>query len=488
MTPLVSLRQAFSDVHLLGAVMGGESREAMRALLLASQGEELSESEREHFRNLTQRDCEPLQRVEEMHVYAGRRSGKSSGIAALAVYAACLCDFSDKLSSGETGIVLVIAENQRQARILFDYISGVIEQSSALRKLVIGRTQTTLTLSNSVVIEVRSADFRGLRGLTLLLVCAEEICHWRSENSANPDAEIVNAVRPALSTTGGQLVSLGSPYSRTGFGYETFRRDFGPHGDPLVIVANGPTRKFNPSISQRIIDRAIQRDPSSAASEWLGEFRNDIDAFLPRKVIETCIVPGRYEIPPIASARYHGFCDPSGGSSDDMALAIAHREKDIAVLDCVRVARPPFSPDAVIADFCSTLKSYGVHSVRGDRYAGEWPVERSRAHGVRYENAVKPKSDLYRDTLPIFNAQRCELLDLPRLAAQLIGLERRTSHGGRDSIDHAPGAHDDLANCVCGALVLALVEKARMMIITPAMLEKAAEPTIYSQRIRAGIW
>jgi hypothetical protein len=47
------------------------------------------------------------------------------------------------------------------------------------------------------------------------------------------------------------------------------------------------------------------------------------------------------------------------------------------------------------------------------------------------------------------------LLDHPRLATQLVGLERRTARGGRDSIDHAPGAHDDIANAAAGALVLA---------------------------------
>jgi hypothetical protein len=41
------------------------------------------------------------------------------------------------------------------------------------------------------------------------------------------------------------------------------------------------------------------------------------------------------------------------------------------------------------------------------------------------------------------------------LIAQLIGLERRTARSGRDSIDHGPGAHDDVANAVAGALVLA---------------------------------
>ena len=31
--------------------------------------------------------------------------------------------------------------------------------------------------------------------------------------------------------------------------------------------------------------------------------------------------------------------------------------------------------------------------------------------------------------------------------------EHRTSRIGRDTIDHAPGGHDDLANAVAGALV-----------------------------------
>jgi len=39
--------------------------------------------------------------------------------------------------------------------------------------------------------------------------------------------------------------------------------------------------------------------------------------------------------------------------------------------------------------------------------------------------------------------------------SQLHGLERRTARGGKDSIDHGPGAHDDVANACAGAVVLA---------------------------------
>ena len=48
-----------------------------------------------------------------------------------------------------------------------------------------------------------------------------------------------------------------------------------------------------------------------------------------------------------------------------------------------------------------------------------------------------------------------QLLDHARLRAQQAGLERRTARGGRDSIDHPPGSHDDLINAAAGALVSA---------------------------------
>jgi hypothetical protein len=68
-------------------------------------------------------------------------------------------------------------------------------------------------------------------------------------------------------------------------------------------------------------------------------------------------------------------------------------------------------------------------------------------HGIEYAPSEKSKSDMYRDLLPLLNSRKTELLDLPRLATQLTGLERRTARGGRDSIDHPPGSYDDIANC-----------------------------------------
>jgi len=67
------------------------------------------------------------------------------------------------------------------------------------------------------------------------------------------------------------------------------------------------------------------------------------------------------------------------------------------------------------------------------------------AYGISYDPAAKSRTDLDRDLLPLINGRRVDLLYEPRLLAQLCGLERRTTRGARDSIDHAPGGHDDVA-------------------------------------------
>src|SRR5262249_12688684 len=121
----------------------------------------------------------------------------------------------------------------------------------------------------------------------------------------------------------------------------------------------------------------------------------------------------------------------------------------------VREVKPPFSPDAVVDEFAQLLGQYRVHAVGGDRYAGEWPRERFRSHGISYIPVQQTKAELYATLLAAINSRRVELLDHPRLVAQLGGLERRTAWGGRETIDHGPSGHDDVANAVAGAIVAA---------------------------------
>ena len=124
-------------------------------------------------------------------------------------------------------------------------------------------------------------------------------------------------------------------------------------------------------------------------------------------------------------------------------------------IGAVREVRPPFSPTAVVDDFAGLLKSYRVRKLIGDHYAGEFVREPFRQHGINYELCKAPKSDLYRDLLPRLNSGQIVLPRHDRLVAQIVGLERRTGRSGKDSIDHPPNGHDDLANVVAGATAVA---------------------------------
>ena len=285
---------------------------------------------------------------------------------------------------------------------------------------------------------------------------ADETAFWRSEDSANPDLEIFAALRPGLATLpGAMLLNASSPYRKRGVLWQAYSKHYGQDA-ARVLVWKATTLEMNPGLDPVIVAEAYEDDPDAAAAEYGGEFRNDLSDFVPRAVVDAATMPGRYEVAPISGLSYVAFVDPSGGTgSDSMTLAIAHRDGDRAILDAIREVRPPFSPETVTQDFAALLKSYRVQRVTGDRYAGEWPRERFRTHGIQYDLSEQPKSDIYRDFLPVLNSGRAELLNVARLASQLVGLERRTARSGRDSIDHAPGGHDDVANVAAGALLLA---------------------------------
>ena len=452
MIPRISLRQALADPALLGGVLEGESWKPWRTLLLAAMGEELTEDERPVFKKFTGREREPGRRVEEFVGVKGRRAGGSyAGGKVVIPYLAGLCQHPS-LVRGERGVLLCVAADQRQADVILDYADASFRASPVLSQLIEGRTQRELRLNNGIDIEVRAADYRRLRGLTFIAVIADEVAFWSSDFSANPDDEILNAVRPGLATTGGPLFMISSPYARRGELWRVFQRHYGAAGDPQIMVAKGSSREFNVTLLQSVVDRAYERDPAAASAEYGAEFRRDIESFVAIEAVTACVSRGVYERAPQRGVVYSAFVDPSGGSADAMTLAIGHRDhaRQVVVIDALREVAPPFSPEKAVEQFASLLRTYNCFKVVGDRFAGDWPVEVFGKFGVQYEQSAAPKSDLYRDLLASLNSQRVDLLDHPKIISELCALERRTSRGGRDSIDHPPGGYDDVANVIAG--------------------------------------
>jgi len=450
MTPL----DAMDDPNLFAPMFQPvTSWAAWRAFLAAVFGLPMTPEQRATFAWHTGRTTCPTTPAREAWVIVGRRGGKSRLAALLIVFLACFRRYA--LAPGERAVAMVIAADRRQARVVFRYLCGLIDAVPMLAALVATRTSEALHLTNGVSIEVHTASFRSVRGYTIVAAVLDEVAYWPTDESANPDAEIVAALRPGMaSVLDGLLVTISSPYARRGALWRAYEQHYGVDDD-AVLVWQASTASMNPTIDPEVIASAYADDPARAAAEYGAEFRRDVESFVSREAITACVVADRHELPPSAGRNYVAFVDPSGGSRDSFTLAVAHPEGDRLVLDLLRERVPPFSPDDVVQEYAATVKLYGVTTVSGDRYAGEWPRERFRAHGIGYAAAEQPKSALYAALLPLLHAARVELIDERRLVAQLLGLERHTARGGRDTIDHAPRSHDDVINAVAGALVMA---------------------------------
>jgi hypothetical protein len=443
---------AIADPALLGASFAGASWDTWRAILKAAYAEPLDEAEQGLFRAVAGDRDPPRRRVRELIVIAGRRSGKDSIASAISATVA-IADYSAHLRPGERASVLCLAVDREQARIVQRYTAGYFREIPLFQPFVARETDDGLELTNNVEIIVATNSFRSVRGRTIACAIFDEASFWRSEDYANPDVEIYNAVLPGMVTLPGAiLVVITTAYRKAGLAYQKWHSHFGKDDDDVLVVY-GPSTAFNPSLPQHVIDAALARDPEAAAAEWQSVWRADISDFLDRALIQDAIDPGVHVRPPQSALRYSGFCDPSGGRGDSFTAAITHSENKIAILDCLYERRAPFDPTTVVAEIAELLRAYRLSEVAGDRYAAEWVVEAFRKVGVRYVQSERDRSAIYLDALPLFTSGRVRLLDSERLVHQLVGLERRTSRAGKDRVDHGPNGADDVANSAAGALV-----------------------------------
>ena len=459
MTPGITYSEACRDPHLFGPWFDGDSWSNWRVMDKAIFGEPLDEAELAIFRELTGREEAPDEPASEAWFIVGRRGGKDVKAASIAVYLATigaeLFGWRDRLVAGERGVVELLAVDRDQAKVAFGYITAFLEQPM-LARLVKRTTADTIELKNRLAIEVTTNDQRRVRGRTVCAAIFDEVAHWRNENTISPDKEVYRAVRPAMATMPrAMLLGISSPYARKGLLWEKYKKDFGKPGSTLVVKA--PTWVMNPTLPRDgdFISSEFEADHAYASAEFGAEFRTDVEALLTLEVVEACVEAGVRERPPERGYWYYAFADPSGGSSDSMTLGIAHKDGKTAVLDLVREVRPPFDPETVVKEFVAELKKYNIGVVFGDRYGGKWVESTFTKNGIGYVAADWSKSQIYLDVVPQFNAGRIKLLDHDRLKHQLVSLERRVTRGGRDIVDHPPGAnqHDDVANAACGALI-----------------------------------
>jgi hypothetical protein len=170
------------------------------------------------YQRSTGRTTPPAMPSSEASLICGRRAGKSFMLALIAVFLACFFSWRSHLAPGERGTVMVIATDRRQARVIIRYIRGLLTGIPMLARIVERETAESFDLNNFVTIEVGTASFKSVRGYTIVTALCDEMAFWPTDDSAQPDYEILDALRPGMATIPrAMLLCASSPLTTTAF-------------------------------------------------------------------------------------------------------------------------------------------------------------------------------------------------------------------------------------------------------------------------------
>jgi hypothetical protein len=467
--PAITIIDAISDPDIFGKwFKDRESFAAWVCLLKAIFGLPLDAIELELFQRLTGRTAPAPLGYLVVALVIGRRGGKSLFLALVAAFLATFYDWTPFLNDSEKGTVVIVASDKKQGRAIFRFLSGMLK-IPLLAGRITRETADSIELSNGISVEIMAANFRTVRGYTVVAALADELAFWSSdETGANPDVEIINAIRPAMATVpSAMLLMASSPYAKRGVLWDTFKRHFG-QDDSATLVVQADTRTMNPSVSESFIADAYEADPANAAAEYGGLFRSDVSSFMDLELVEAAVDQGVVVRPRRDGVAYHSGIDPSGGQRDSFCAAVSHNENGIAVLDCLLEIKAPFNSADATARVSEMRRAYGLSSTTSDRYGSGWVVDAFAKYGIKIRHSDRDRSTIYLDCLPLFTAGKVRLLDHPRLVRQFAQLERKTSATGRDQVTHPPGSHqDDACNAAALALVLASAVKRPMSFTMP---------------------
>jgi hypothetical protein len=227
--------------------------------------------------------------------------------------------------------------------------------------------------------------------------------------------------------------------------------------DPDFSDLPTPEQKANPSMQSwvggaRYLEQQKRRLPSSKYRRLhLNEPGSPNGAYFSQDAILRAVVTGRRSLPYREGVKYFAAVDMSGGSNDNSVLCICHLENDRAVVDLVEKQAGAVNPVKAVRQFSTRLHEYHIGTAYGDKYAGETFAFRFKEEDIEFYPVSSSASDHYERFEVRLNAGEIDLIDMPEMIEEFLGLVVRGT-----KITHESNSHDDHAAAVALAVITAL--------------------------------
>ena len=422
-----------------------------------------------------------------INLIVGRRGGKSTIAAIIAIFSMFKLDWRPYLKKTPVATVLVLSHSVDFSKEILNIIRNLVETSPILNMLRDSGEKDTQrefhvktpfidydefgqpTVGYSKVkVSVGAASKKTTRGHACCTVLCDEIGFWNlDENSAESDTDVMRAVRPTMAQFGseGTLIKLSSPWIKQGELYEEWTRKEELKQDYYQFKA--PSWVWNTIIPVETFRKDWRKDSEGFDTEFRANFVDSISNFISPEFVDTSILKGVKFLPPAEDANtvYSAAIDAAFKSDKFAFSLVGYNEKRVTtyiVKYWEGTRKAPVQANEVAKYIRTICGQYGISEVATDQYSFQPLREIFQQYGISLvENvfSLPYKRKIYFSLKRLLHNQTIDLLDIPLLAKEIKELQVENTTTGQIKIGHPVGGSDDLADSLAIACQRAL-EKA----------------------------
>lgn len=411
--------------------------------------------------------------VNKIDLICGRRAGKTTISAILAIYCAISTNWKPYLRKHPFATVLILSHSREFSDEVLEVIRTFIEDSLILTRLINKdkrNTSSTMNLTtpwilptreiewSRVQIKVGAASSKTTRGVAACAALCDEIAYWNlDENMKETDYKILKAVRPALKQFGSKalLIKLSSPGIKQGVLHQE-HKDWKEGVLPAsYAVFKAPSWMMNNILPKEEFIEEWKLDPDGFDTEYRANFADSLSNFIMPEFIDMAVMKGVTFNPPEdkkVAVTYKAAID-AAFKNDAFTFSITGivegRVKQFVSKGWKGTRQKPVSAYEVAEYIKTVTKQYGVDTVAADQYAYQPLREIFDRYGVTLEEypftpALKKK--IYYNLKKLVHSQQIDLLDNPIQSKELKELMVEQTPSGNIKIGHPQAGSDDYAD------------------------------------------
>lgn len=452
--------------------------------------EPVSMTEIELYKFMTDKDYDvtTIKIRNKVNFIIGRRGGKTTLAAMLAIYCAIITNWKPYLQKTPFATVLVLSHSKEFSDEVLEIIRTFIESSPVLKRIInLRKKNTTNTMNLSipfidlgkivysrVQIKVGAASSKTTRGIAACAVLCDEIAFWNlDENMKETDEKIMRAVRPATKQFGKKafLIKLSSPGIKQGVLYNEHQKWQKGTLPKSYAVFKAPSWVWNTILPKEEFIEEWLLDQDGFDTEYRANFVDSLSNFILPEFVDLAIVKGRQFQPPEAKLSpvvYRAAIDAAYKKDAFTFSIVGHFEnriKQYVLRGWEGTKKNPVQAKEVAEYIRTVCKEYGIDEVAADQYSFEPLREIFSQYGISLVEktfTLTFKKQIYFNLKRLVHSQQIDLLDHEKLAKEIKELVIEQTGSGQIRIGHPPGGSDDYSDSTAIAAFLA-VESAGQM-------------------------